>query len=755
MRSRRRGVDRLRRKQDVIQLGLEQRGDRHGHHLLDHQLRDARRGTSTGTIGSSAGATTSSASSTTTNTSASSTGTSTTTSGTSSSTSTTTTTGTTGTSGACAQNAAGANNGNLGSVCTGAATDGGLTPGSCAPSEFCFDLFNDGTDRCYADCDAYTHTCPGSAVCSSGVCFPDCDPAVALCPGGLVCTPSTPGTHEAGICYSACIDDASCNADQADGGAPFTQFACVNGACRCTSDNDCSSDGSLACDTTSGACYAPCTSDASCITGCCATEGSIQYCDGQGAGACAAPSILCGTGCVDSSSDDLHCGGCDTVCTGGQHCYGGQCLASNIQHVVLIVQENHSFDTYFGNYCTATAYSNPTCTTGPACCEAAPVQEASGSAPGALNDSANCGTDHDHEYSCEICQIDDGLMDKYVAGGCPTSGIGTYSCSNAANFETASSSLMSTYWNYADTWALADRYFQPIASATASNDMYLAGAKYQFLDNADEPDAIGRTCLYGGSIFDSSTAVTLSGSTIADLLLDQGHTFGAYADGYAEAVAAAPNCPSGAADCFTVDSCRFVDFACKYDPSDIPFEYFGRFRDNPAYMKDLAADFQGDLSTGNLPDLAYVKWRTYKNEHPGHADISTGEAAVDSIVQMVEASPIYANNTLVLLTWDEGGGFYDHVSPPDSIENFPAGDAHAGQPVPYGTRVPMLAIGPFARTGTVSHVTMEHSSLIRFLEYNFLGPTRTGALGTRDAAVNNIGSMLDTNAAGIPVPESN
>jgi hypothetical protein len=63
----------------------------------------------------------------------------------------------------------------------------------------------------------------------------------------------------------------------------------------------------------------------------------------------------------------------------------------------------------------------------------------------------------------------------------------------------------------------------------------------------------------------------------------------------------------------------------------------------------------------------------------------------------------------------------------------------------------MLAIGPFAKKGTVSHVTMEHSSLVRFLEYNFIGPV--GQLGYNDAKVANIGSLLDPSKTGVHVPE--
>ena len=90
----------------------------------------------------------------------------------------------------------------------------------------------------------------------------------------------------------------------------------------------------------------------------------------------------------------------------------------------------------------------------------------------------------------------------------------------------------------------------------------------------------------------------------------------------------------------------------------------------------------------------------------------------------------------------ESGGYFDHVSPP-------ANSAVDGQP--YGARVPLLAVGRFARQNLVSHTSMEHSSIVKFVEWNWLG-ARTGQLGGRDGVVNNLGSLLDPAQTGTPVP---
>jgi phospholipase C len=142
---------------------------------------------------------------------------------------------------------------------------------------------------------------------------------------------------------------------------------------------------------------------------------------------------------------------------------------------------------------------------------------------------------------------------------------------------------------------------------------------------------------------------------------------------------------------------------------------------------------------------------------------------VQATLNLILQSPLYANNTLVLVTYDEGGGYFDHVSPPARVH--PDGER-------YGTRVPLIAAGYFAKENygvllccahtlacnsyphvlvgwiqlvgcAVSHVETEHSSLVRFLEWAFFNST--GQLGRRDAYVQDIFDMLNQTRTG-PLP---
>ena len=409
---------------------------------------------------------------------------------------------------------------------------------------------------------------------------------------------------------------------------------------------------------------------------------------------------------------------------------GDASTASLIKHVVLVVQENHTFDAYFGAYCTAPAGSSPTCNVGPACCEAAPATEPSGASPKTLDDTLNAGHDPSHAQSCELSEMHGGLMDRYVSGGTGTG------CSDARNFAVAPASVVQRYYDYASKYAIADRYFQPLAGASSANDMYFAAASYVFTDNAYEPLASGHGC--GTAAFVGTIKYT-GKTTIADVLLNAGFGFGTYVQGY-KAMVSTPLCPSAPSDC----PAHLPSLPCIYDPADIPFEYYGQFTDDPKYMKDYDADFAKDVANHALPSFSYLKALQYHDEHPGYGTtISDGITWVKGVVDTIQGSTEYKDNTLVLIVWDEGGGFFDHVAPPgtSTVDN-----------QPYGTRVPILAIGPFAKTNYVSHVVMEHSSVVKFLEYNFLG--KTGQLAGRDAVVNNIGSLLDPQKIGITIPEN-
>jgi phospholipase C len=419
-------------------------------------------------------------------------------------------------------------------------------------------------------------------------------------------------------------------------------------------------------------------------------------------------------------------------------CTGDDCTTmSSIKHVVVVIQENHTFDTYFGKYCTAASGSNPTCNTGPACCEAMPATEPSGASP-VVNDDGdnnNLFNDRNHYHNCEVAEINGGAMDHFVMGAGTIDG---NPCSSATNFAYVPQTLAQPYFDYAAGGALADRYFQPYAGQSSANDMYFARAQFVFVDNTFGPDAIGKNCPGLGG---ASPVMQFPGPNLGDILQQHGVGWTWYSQGYKTMKDTNPQspamCPAPPSDC----PAAIPKTPCDYDPSDNPFNYYDSTVDKMGTSRDYDTEFMSDLAGGKLPPVVFVKALGYLTEHPALGKISDGVAFVKKTIDAVEASP-YKSSTLVLFTYDEGGGFYDHVAPPatSSVDN-----------QPYGTRVPFLAVGPFAKTNYVSHVTMEHSSVVKFIEWNWLGGA-TGQLMGRDATVNNLGDLLDGTKTGTAVP---
>ncbi len=395
----------------------------------------------------------------------------------------------------------------------------------------------------------------------------------------------------------------------------------------------------------------------------------------------------------------------------------------------MLIQENHTFDDHLGGWCKAPAGSSPSCTKGPSCCEAMPAKEPGGHAPTALDDTA-MNYDPPHDAACESAEMNGGKMDRFATAPAPP---GDSTCGDPRNVAAADPATIAPLWQLASAGAVADRYFQPVVGQSYANDMFFARAQYVFADDTVAPaGAVGVTCGL------ESKQETLTGTTIGDLLTAAKVPWAFYAQGYAAMKAADGGCPPKPSDC----PFQFPFDPCGFEPSDVPFEYYASTRDNPDTMKDYA-ELQSALASGGLPAVAFVKALEFRTEHPGqHVTLSAGMAFVTQLADAIAASR-YADDTLLLVTYDEGGGYFDHVKPPPA------------SPVdhqPYGTRVPMLAIGPLARAGSVSHVVMEHSSVVKLVEWNFLGG-KTGQLGGRDAVVANMGSLLDPGATGVAVPE--
>ncbi|KAJ3061449.1 hypothetical protein HDU98_002646 [Podochytrium sp. JEL0797] len=378
--------------------------------------------------------------------------------------------------------------------------------------------------------------------------------------------------------------------------------------------------------------------------------------------------------------------------------------ASKIKHVITIISENHSFDSYYGKYCQAAPGSNPTCTTGPACCESARVP--TNKTAFLLNDAQNVAFDPCHSIQCEVCEIGNGDMMGYF-DGCP-------GASNPKNFAftDGTQGSASEYWKWASQYAMSDRFFQSAAGASEENDMYFARGAFVFYDNQWIPNP---TSCWG-------TVRNYQDPTIADLLAQCDIPFSFYAQGYAA--------QHNSTTCWPQ----------YYDAGDNPFAYFPSLTNSSnsaSYFKDFDAQFFSDVATGTLPAVSYFKALGTACEHPQVSTISAGEAFNAQVINAIMTSPLYKDNTIIILTPDESGGFWDGITPPSPS---------AIDGMPYGPRTPFVVLGEPVKKNYISHVQMEPASLIRFIESNWFADA-PGQLHTRDGVVNNIGDLLDAGYA--------
>lgn len=182
-------------------------------------------------------------------------------------------------------------------------------------------------------------------------------------------------------------------------------------------------------------------------------------------------------------------------------------------------------------------------------------------------------------------------------------------------------------------------------------------------------------------------------------------------------------------------------FSGRYYFSDLPF--LALWGTRYAGISKPFAQFLADAAAGTLPNVSYIDPRfggeeqgTSNDDHP-HADIRAGEAFLNQIYEALRSSPNWSK-TVLIINYDEWGGFYDHVPPP--LAPIPAATAKAGdKDGRLGFRVPCAVISPYARRNFVAHGQYDHTSILKMIEWRFGLPP----LSVRDESANNLADVLD------------
>jgi acid phosphatase len=190
--------------------------------------------------------------------------------------------------------------------------------------------------------------------------------------------------------------------------------------------------------------------------------------------------------------------------------------------------------------------------------------------------------------------------------------------------------------------------------------------------------------------------------TIGDTLSSRGVSWAWYAGGWEAATRDGMQPPD-------VQRTVILQPPVRFQPQHQPFNYFARFAPGTAERAQHLKDYRQlleDLDNGTLPQVVFYKPQGSLDEHPGYATILPGDQQISDVVARIRASPVW-RSTAIIVTYDENGGFWDHVPPP-------AGDRWGP-----GTRVPAIIISPFARRGFVDHTPYDTTSILKFITRRF------------------------------------
>ena len=381
-----------------------------------------------------------------------------------------------------------------------------------------------------------------------------------------------------------------------------------------------------------------------------------------------------------------------------------------IQHIVIIMQENRSFDSYFGTYPGADGI--PMKDGVPAVCVNDPV---SGACVKPYHDPHDLNRGGPHGQDAAAADIDGGKMDGFLAqaehgrGRCADPN--DPRCAGAGSPDVMGyhdQREIPNYWTYAKDFVLQDRMFEPNASWSLPEHLFMVSEWSARCDGAGDPmschDALENPESPPDYARRNHTArrppPDYAWTDLTYLLHKRGVSWAYYV-----AAGTEPDCADDQANCSPRPQ------RAKTPGIWNPLPFFDTVKQDGELgnIQDIAK-FYAAASAGTLPAVSWICPNGMESEHPP-ALVSTGQAYVTGLINAIMRSPDW-NSTAIFLAWDDWGGFYDHVAPPAVDENG------------YGLRVPAIVISPYARQGFIDHQTVSFDAYVKFIEDDFLAGSR-------------------------------
>jgi phospholipase C len=490
-----------------------------------------------------------------------------------------------------------------------------------------------------------------------------------------------------------------------------------------------------------------------------------------------------------------------------------------IRHLVVIFQENVSFDHYFATYPHAMNLSgenpfvarpgtpavnglsttlltrNPNLNT---------ANGTGATNPFRLSPAQASTADQDHSYTPEQQAFNEGRMDLFPqytgAGGTALGATGSPAIFNTTGLTMGyyDGNTVTAFWNYAQHFAMNDNSFgtqfgpstpgalnvisgqtNGVINNAGGTGSVVADGNGGLTDNGDG-DPAGDTCSTT-----TSERFNMSGQNIGDLLNTAGVSWGFFSGGFDLTVLNS----NGTTGCKRSTTSLITGVTkADYIPHHQPFQYYASTA-NPMHVRPVSVsaigtpndpvahnqydihDFFDAIKAGNFPAVSYLKAPGYQDGHAGYSDPIDEQNFVVNTINFLQQQPEWAN-TAVIIAYDDSDGWYDHqmspiVNPSSTVDDALNGQVLSGNTVTagfcgsstlpslpgangeanaqghcgYGPRLPLVVVSPWARQNFVDNTLTDQSSVVRFIEDNWLNGRRI--TGSFDAIAGSIENMFD------------
>jgi phospholipase C len=422
----------------------------------------------------------------------------------------------------------------------------------------------------------------------------------------------------------------------------------------------------------------------------------------------------------------------------------GSETAYPIKNLVVIFQENISFDHYFATYPVAANpagepkfVAKPGTPTVNGLTPDLITQNQNSLQPQRLDRSHAATADQNHDYPNEQLAFDHGLMDKFPEN----TGTPEADGSTTVVMDYFDGNTVTALWNYAQNFALNDNSFGSTPGPSTPGAIEVVSGQTHGASPEIEATVVDGTAISdsdpSGDSASASPTFAMTGTNIGDLLNAKNITWGWFEGGFdnpSQTHIGANGSPKA-----------------DYIPHHEPFQYYPQTA-NPRHKpptsvkmigKTDQANHQYDitwfwqaLSAHNLPAVSYLKAPGYQDGHPGYSDPLLEQQFIVQTVNQLMLSPEW-KNMAIIIAYDDSDGWYDHVMPPTVNESQTAydfltapgttgGESGANEPLggfqgrySFGPRMPFLVISPFAKENFVDHTVTDQSSIVHFIEDNW------------------------------------